>query len=285
MTQTLAEALVRGEDSIAELAKGLRAGSVVPYLGPGISALAGDPPAPLSPEALAAFFETKVALPKRARGNAWAAAQHIESYRHRNTVTALMAEAFANPPAPTAFHLSLAAMGLPMIVDSWYAGEMRAALAGATDWVEVQGITRAGIGEFFWYRFYLPDGTEVDAAAASGAKTMLYTPHGSIAPANNYLISDADYVEVLTEIDIQTPIPEIVRDRRTDRSFLFLGCRFHDQLLRSYARQIIKRSRGEHYAVVDVASLTRNERAFLETENIQPIDLPLAQALDLLMAS
>jgi hypothetical protein len=280
MTQTL----IRGEEAIAELAGGLRAGSVVPYLGPGISALGGEMQAPLSPEGLAAFFETKVALPKRARGNAWAAAQHIESYRHRNTVTALMAEAFAASPAPSAFHSALATMGLPMIVDSWYAGEMRAALAGQPDWAEVQGITRAGIGEFLWYRFYLPDGSEIDAATAAGAKTIVYTPHGSIAPASNFLISDADYVEVLTEIDIQTPIPDVVRDRRTDRSFLFLGCRFHDQLLRSYARQIIKRSSGMHFAVVDQASLTRNERHFLETENIQPLDMPLGQALDLLMA-
>jgi hypothetical protein len=281
----MTETLIRGEDMIAELARDLRAGGVVPYLGPGISALAPETPAPLSPEALAAFFETKVALPKRAKGNAWASAQHIESYRHRNTVTALMAEAYSAPPVPTAFHKAIAAMGLPMIVDSWYAGEMRAALAGVDDWAEVQGITRSGIGEFLWYRFYLPDGTQVDGDAVAGKKTILYTPHGSIAPATNFLISDADYVEVLTEIDIQTPIPEIVRDRRTDRTFLFLGCRFHDQLLRSYARQIIKRSRGEHYAVLDVASLTRNEKAFLAQENITPIDMPLAQALALLMAS
>ena len=36
-------------------------------------------PVPMTPEALAAFFGTKVALPRRAKGNPWAAAQHIES--------------------------------------------------------------------------------------------------------------------------------------------------------------------------------------------------------------
>ena len=46
----------------------------------------------MSPELLADWFGGKVALPRRARGNAWAAAQHIESYKHRNTVTALMGE-------------------------------------------------------------------------------------------------------------------------------------------------------------------------------------------------
>jgi hypothetical protein len=268
---------------LADAAAGLRAGELVPYLGPGISALTA-PPVPMSPETLAEWFGTKVALPKRAKGNAWASAQHIESYKHRNTVTALMADAFSTPVRPSPLHRHLATLKLPLIVDAWYAAEMRQALAGRDDWLEVQGITRAGIGEDRWFRFYRPDGSEADAAAAENAATILYTPHGSIGPARNFLISDADYVEVLTEIDIQTPIPGVVRDRRRTKSFLFLGCRFNDQLLRSYARQIIKRSNDPHYAVVELATLTRNERVFLDDQNITAIDMPLDLALDGLVA-
>lgn len=275
MATTLINPDVVLDEAIAEL----RAGRLVPYVGPGVSALQSQP-VPQSPEALAAWFETKVALPKRAKGNAWAAAQHIESYKHRNTVTALMSEAFAPTVAPSAIHHCLAALGLPLVVDTWYAAEMRQALAVRDDWIEVQGITRVGIGEDRWFRFYRPDGGDADTPAASSATTLLYTPHGSVAPARNFLISDADYVEVLTEIDIQTPIPEEVRRRRSGKSFLFVGCRFNDQLLRSYARQIIKRSVDPHFAVVDVAALTRNERTFLDEQNITPIDLPLAVALE-----
>jgi hypothetical protein len=273
MTTTLMDP----ETLLAEAAAELHAGKLVPYLGPGISE-PGAPPVPMSPETLADWFGTRVALPRRARGNAWAAAQHIESYRHRNTVTALMAEAFAAPVAPSPLHRHLAALRLPLIVDTWYAGEMRRALAGRDDWIEVQGISRAGIGEDRWFRFYGPDGGEADAAATAAA--ILYTPHGSVIPARNFLISDADYVEVLTEIDIQTPIPAAVRDRRGTRSFLFLGCRFNDQLLRSYARQIVKRSIDPHFAVVEMDRLTRNERVFLDEQNITPIDMPLLRALE-----
>ena len=270
------------QTAAAEISAGLRAGEMVPYLGPGISAL-NDPSVPMSPEALAAFFGTKVALPRRAVGNAWASAQHIESYKHRSTVTALMNEAYAPPVPPSPIHQWLAGLDLPLIVDSWYTAEMRRALSARTDWAEVQGITRAGIGEDRWFRFYSPDGAAIGADEAANAKTLLYTPHGSVAPEGNFLITDADYVEVLTEIDIQTPIPEIVRERRTSRPFLFLGCRFHDQLLRSYARQIIKRSSDPHYAVVDFDSLTRNERNFLEEQNITPVDAPLGGFLEMLM--
>jgi SIR2-like protein len=272
------------EASLKQVAAGLRAGTIVPFLGPGLTELS-EPAIPVNPEALAAFFGIKVALPRRAKGNAWAAAQHIESMKHRSTVTALMSEAFASPVEPTALHRHLASLRLPMIVDTWYDGAMRAALSQRKDWGEVQGITRAGIGEDRWYRFYDAAGVEADRAAASGWATLLYKPHGSVAPAKNFLISDADYVEVLTEIDIQTPIPDVVKDRRTERSFVFIGCRFNDQLLRTYARQVTKRSAATHYAIVEPKTLSKNELRFLISQGLTPIAIPLADAVEILTAA
>jgi len=266
---------------LTEVAARMRAGTIIPYLGSGLTELS-KPAVPMNPEALAAFFGCKVALPRRAKGNAWAAAQHIESNKHRSTVTALMAEAFASPVEPTPMHRYLASLRLPMIVDTWYDGAMRAALAERSDWGEVQGITRAGIGEDRWYRFYDAAGLETDRAAAAGWTTLLYKPHGSIVPARNFLISDADYVEVLTEIDIQTPIPEVVKDLRSQRSFVFIGCRFNDQLLRTYARQITKRSSITHYAIVEPETLTKNELRFLIGQGLTPIAIPLTQAVEIL---
>lgn len=274
--------LADAEEVLGKIAAGLRAGSVVPYLGPGVTALS-KPSVPMTPEALAEFFGTKVALPKRAKGNAWASAQHIESYKHRNTVQSLMTEAFSAPVAPSPLQVYLASLPLPLIVDTWYDGAMRNALATRSDWGEVQGISRAAIGEDRWYRFYDAAGAESDRATAEGWKTILYKPHGAAMPAQNFLISDADYVEVLTEIDIQTPIPDIVKDRRTERSFVFIGCRFHDQLLRSYARQVTKRSAGPHYVIVDPDTLTKNELRFLMLQGMTPIAVPLERAAEILM--
>ncbi len=272
------------EAALADVAARLRSGTIIPYLGPGL-AEASKPAAPMKPEALAAFFGTKVALPRRAKGNAWAAAQHIESYKHRSTVTALMSEAFATPVEPTPLHRYLASLPLPMIVDSWYDGAMRAALGGRSDWGEIQGITRAGIGEDRWYRFYDAAGGEADRSAANGWKTLLYKPHGSVTPAKNFLISDADYVEVLTEIDIQTPIPDAVKDRRTERDFVFIGCRFNDQLLRTYARQVTKRSGSLHYVIVEPETLSKNEIKFFINQGLTPIAIGLDRAVEILLGA
>ncbi|MBI5311546.1 MAG: SIR2 family protein [Methylocystis sp.] len=272
----------KAEEALGKIAAELKTGTVIPYIGPGLTQLSPTE-APMTPETLAAFFGTKVALPKRAKGNCWASAQHIENMKHRSTVSALMSQAFNDSIAPTPLHFYLASLQLPMIVDSWYDATMRSALEGRGGWGEIQGITRAGIGEDRWYRFYEADGTETTKDKAEAWKTVLYKPHGSVAPAKNFLISDADYVEVLTEIDIQTPLPEAVKNRRSERSFLFVGCRFHDQLLRTYARQIMKRSTTTHHAIVDPAVLTKNELKFLTIQGIIPIALPIDRACEILI--
>ena len=263
-----------------EIVSLLLEGRLIPYIAPGILA-DSEAKVPAGYTELAAYLGSKVALPRRVRGNAWAAAQYIENFRHRATLDRLMAEAFATPVAPTPLHRFLATLNLPMIVDTWYDGAMRAALQGvvgqrAKNWGEIQGISRAGIGEARWYRAYDQRGAAMPIEAAENWTTLLYKPHGAVVPSRNFLVADADYVEVLTEIDIQTPIPEAVKRCRTGRGFLFVGCRFHDQMLRSYARQIMKRSAGPHFAVLPEGELTPNETKFMAEQGIEVISSGVA---------
>src|SRR3954469_10498004 len=108
--------------------------------------------------------------------------------------------------------------------------------------------------------------------------TVLYKPMGAVTPAGNYLISDSDYVEVLTEINIQSPIPAAVQNLRAGRNFLFLGCRFDGEVGRTFARQIIKRSSDKHWAVIS-GELTKNEQKFMQTYNITHVDISLSEAV------
>ena len=74
-----------------------------------------------------------------------------------------------------------------------------------------------------------------------------------------------------------------MKDRRAQRGFLFVGCRFHDQLLRTYARQVTKRSALPHYAIVEPEALTRNELRFVATQGITPIAIPVVRAIEILL--
>ncbi|HEX7479590.1 MAG TPA: SIR2 family protein [Polyangiales bacterium] len=267
------------QDFFREIREGLAAGVLAPYLGPGVLAACGSS-LPSTHAELAERLGKKVTLPRRARGNVWAAAQYIESQKHRSVLVRLMDEAFAADAAPSALHEKLASLALPLIVDTWFDSTMRAALNAVTsEWVELQGVSRASVTENRWVRVYAPDGAELPLVSADGPRTLLYKPNGAAAPARNFIISDADCVEVLTEIDIQSPIPAPVQTRRTTLGFVFLGCRFDEQTLRIYARQIVKRSLGPHYAIVDpLASLSRNEERFYAELGVKLLTHPWSDA-------
>ncbi|MFC7331617.1 SIR2 family NAD-dependent protein deacylase [Rhodocista pekingensis] len=270
---------------LTQIADGLAEGRLIPFLGPGILSLDGPAPVPDSPQALAAFFAARVALPKRVRGNVWATAQYIEGARHRQTVRALMREAFAPPLRPNALHRLMARARPPLVVSAWYDRALETALAGSVGWGGVAGTSRHGIGPAGspdrWWKTCDAAGRAVPDEVADTWSTLVYRPHGAVEPDADMLVSDSDYVEVLTEIDIQTPIPPAVKERRTGRGFLFLGCRFDDQMLRIFARQIMKRSQAPHYAVLDGAP-TRNEARFLTEQGITRIDASLADLVSAL---
>lgn len=259
---------------ITDIKAGLAAGSLIPYLGAAVLELVPECPVPATEETLAAVLTAKVAVPHKIKKKLTAASQFIENFKHRKTLVSLMNGAFKPTVTPTPLHNYLASLPkLPLIVHTWYDDAVQTALTAAgRPYAQVQGLSQSEHhGQ--WVGYYDAAGTVTDEASAAASPTLLYQPLGSVRPADNYIISDSDYVEVLTEIDIQTPIPDPVKAMRTERGFVFIGCRFSDQLSRSYARQVMKRSAGPHYAILD-GDLTRNEQRFLEEQNI--IRVPLS---------
>ena len=206
---------------LATVADGLRSGALVPYLGPEAVMLEpANAALPLAPEALAAFLSKRATVPSRIRRNPTAAAQYIENFRHRKTLKKLMLEAYALPAEPPGLYRLLARLAPPLVVDTGYDDAfMRAfptALDGNADWAQIQGVSRAEVRDS-WYLCYDRDGQGMAESATAAPRTLLYKPLGGVQPAGHFIVSDSDFVEVLTEIDIQTPIPEQVKARRAGR--------------------------------------------------------------------
>ncbi|MFZ5735576.1 MAG: SIR2 family protein [Pseudomonadota bacterium] len=280
--------------ALDDIAAGLVRGRIIPYLGAGCVALGESSSVPTSPAELVARLTAKTTVPHKVRTNLTGAAQYIENFKHRKTLTTMMTEAFRSSPQPNELHRMLATLSeLPLLVHAWYDDLPQKAFANRQNWGMAQGVSQSE-HHGHWVNYYQPDGSEIAEPApgivaegdmplyapvpddALDWTTLLYQPIGSVAPAANFLVSDSDYVEVLTEIDIQTPIPLTVQELRKDRHFLFLGCRFDTQLDRVFARQVMKRSSDRHWAVLPDTP-TRNEQRFLEEQAITRIDWPLGK--------
>lgn len=259
--------------TLDDIATALAAGRLIPYLGPAMLSLCPEYAVPGTPEALVARLTAKASVPYKIRNSLTRSAQFIENFKHRKTLVNLMNEAYSVPAAHSPLHATLAVLDLPLIVDTWYDDAMSHALASRDDWGQLQGLCQS---EHFghWTGGYDAGGQWIRDRPLPHWSMILYKPLGGHAPAANYLVSDTDFVEVLTEIDIQTPIPATVQDLRAGRSFLFLGCRFSDQLSRTFARQVMKRSSDRHWAVLPEPP-TRMEARFLAEQNISRIEVPL----------
>ena len=66
-----------------EVTEGLAAGTLAPYLGPGLLALCAGTTPPAEPAALAAVLTAKVSVPGKIKNRLTAAAQFIVNFKHR----------------------------------------------------------------------------------------------------------------------------------------------------------------------------------------------------------
>ena len=109
-------------EAVETIRQDLASGLVIPYLGAGVLALAGENcPLPASPEVLVDRLTAKASVPHKIRKNLKAAAQFIENFKHRKTVVKAMTEAFAADVQPTALHQHLASIpALKLLVHAWY---------------------------------------------------------------------------------------------------------------------------------------------------------------------
>ncbi len=268
------------ESEFVELSELWSAGQVIPYVGPGIWA-GREAPFPVSPEQLALHLATKVTVPGKLKGRLWESAQYIESFKHRKTLVHLMKESFSGKAPLLPLHDALLkGVHAPLVVDVWYDSTLSEAIG--EDRIQMTATSRSEHpGQ--WYRIdrKTREGWVSWNEEVPDRMPVLYKPFGSHVPGGDYIVSDADFVEILTEIDIQTPIPPEVQEARTGRHFLFLGCRFDNQTSRIFARQIMKRSADRHWMVAD-HELTPKERRFVDEQKIRI--LPVANGEDLIPA-
>lgn len=219
---------------LAGVRDALATGTVVPVLGPGAVADVrhrdDGRPLPADSDALILAINRGQPMAPRLMYEFPRAAMHLELKRGRAALSQALLALYGDtgwPPA--ALHQWLAACNLPYVIDFNRDTGLQQAYATRPHTLVV-GVARI-VGGDARYRLYRHDGQGYGAACHEDnldpQAPVLFKPCGTPWPEPNWIASDADYVDYITELMGGFAVPPFLKQRRQGLRYLLLGLRLH----------------------------------------------------------
>ncbi len=137
----------------------------------------------------------------------------------------------------------------------------------------ITGISRIG-AEHDRFVVYLYDVkaqkyNEIDKQSLNDSFPILFQPMGSVTPQNNLIVSDADFVDWLTEAMAGYGMPEFLKSYRKGKEYLFLGVDFSKDTFRMVANELTMDSAGGA-VVTDQSEFTKKQQRFFDKHGFTP---------------
>lgn len=213
----------------AELLDELNRKRLVPFLGPGIlhdvrHAVSGQTIPADSDSLILAINEGRPMAPKLMYEFP-RAAMNLELKKGRRFVEKALTRVYADDGwTRAAVHDWLARWMPPYVVDINRDSQLQQTY-GQTPHVLVRGLARMA-GNQFRYSLHRHDGqgyATVTTEALATDVPILFKPMGSTLPDSQFVASDADYVDYITELMGGFAIPSFLKEYRQDKKYLLLG--------------------------------------------------------------
>jgi hypothetical protein len=137
----------------------------------------------------------------------------------------------------------------------------------------IVGISRIG-GTDYRFKIYQFDGntySEVEQEQVDAALPILFKPLGTPTPEPNYIASDADFVDYITELMGGFALPSFLKEYRNNKQYLFLGMRLQRDTERMVLSDITYSS-GTPRGWALIPEPTAKEQRFCARQNITVID-------------
>lgn len=115
----------------------------------------------------------------------------------------------------------------------------------------------------------------VDDEVLDDAKKIIFKPMGSTLPEPNFIISDADYVDWLTEAMGGFALPPILKTYRKTKKYLFLGTSFDRDTDRMVANELTLNLEGGY--VISDKELGKKEKKFVQKHNLEVLNMSLEE--------
>jgi hypothetical protein len=263
---------------------GLAEGTVVPYLGPGALAGVVDPQSgraiPADSDSLILAINDGKPMAPKLMFEFSRAAMHLELKRGRSTLTRLLDATYRDTDwSASALHTWLAGQNLPYVVDINRDTLMQKAYA-STPHTLIVGMARIG-GTNYRFRIYQYDGTAytpIEQEAVNTSLPILFKPLGTPLPESDYIASDADFVDYVTELMGGFAIPAFVKRMRQGRQYLLLGLRLTRDTERMVMSDIVFGA-GQSTGWALIPNATDKEKRFLAKQGFEWIDADVADFL------
>ncbi|RXJ68514.1 hypothetical protein CRV08_06705 [Halarcobacter ebronensis] len=121
--------------------------------------------------------------------------------------------------------------------------------------------------------------TRVGKESLSLDLPILFKPMGSTKPEMNFIISDADFVDWLTEAMGGYAIPPVLKEYRKDKEYLFMGVDFARDTFRMVANEITIGLKGG-VTLLNKEELTKKEEKFIKTHSLENIKVSIDEFID-----
>jgi hypothetical protein len=108
---------------------------------------------------------------------------------------------------------------------------------------------------------------------------ILFKPMGSTKPEMNFIISDADFVDWLTEAMGGYAIPPILKEYKKEKEYLFLGVDFSRDTFRMVANEITIDLNGG-FSLFNKEELTKKEDKFIKTHNLEILNMSIDEFIN-----
>ena len=257
------------------LIAGLHDGSIIPYLGAGVLADVRDAatgaPIPADSDSLIIAMNGGKPMAAKLMYEFPRAAMNVELKRGRSTVSKFLTRTYGETAwTRGAVHDWLKAIRAPYVIDIKRDSQLQDSFADTPHTVVV-GIARLG-GSDFRYKLYFWDGASYQpSAAVDASRPILYKPMGTPRPVPNYIASDADYVDFITELMGGFSIPPEVKALRQGKRYLTLGLRLNRDTERMVLSDVIYGA-AQPAGWALLAEPTDKERRFCKKQGLELIE-------------
>lgn len=264
------------------LLAGLKDGSIIPYLGCGVLAdvrnMATGAPIPADSDSLILAMNDGRPMSPKLMYEFPRAAMNVELKRGRSTVTKFLTRTYGETAwTRAAVHDWLKAIRPAYVIDINRDTQLQDSYADVPHNLVV-GVARIG-GTDFRYKLFFWDGAAyAPTSEIDPALPILFKPMGTPRPEANYIASDADYVDYITELMGGFSIPPAIKQLRQDKRYLLLGLRLNRDTERMVLADMIYAA-GSPAGWALIAEPTDKERRFCKKLGLEIVEADVADLI------